>query len=383
MRRRPLHLSPQVVDPIGGLVDAPIVAVGAAITSLIAFTLTAAHWDEVGNTVAAALGVLLVVAAAIVLFAATLPSRAPFTPERLGLIVALAVAAAVAEYVSTAGTNRFLYDDYGAVVVGLLILSLAPFCTWVPLVVAGLLSTAVSTILVLGAAPTTETDAPVISLVAVNAAIILSLTAAAAVYSATVVREVLAWQRQTNQELLRRDATQPDAFGSQSPSRVQVLRSEVLPFLARVTTADHLSRADADRARELAEALRGALRAGVEATWLDELVESVRRTHGTPVSVADRAGDARRLDDHQRAAVTALLTWIGDRSRATGVHVAVERAADAPRGRITVAADRHEDWRPRRRELHRFVAVARIVGLRARALATGENVTVEFDYAID
>lgn len=382
MKRRPLHLSPQAVDPIGGIVDAPIVAIGAAITTVLAFALTGLHWEDVRNPAAAALGVLLVIAAAIALYAATMPSRAPFTPERLGLIVTLAVGAAVAEFVSTAGANQFLYDDFGAVVVGLLILSLAPFCTWVSLVVAGVLSAAVSSILVLGAAPTTATHAPVISLIAVNAAIILSLTAAAAVYSATVVREVLAWQRETNQAVLRRDAEQPALFDVPA-SRVSVLRSEVLPFLARVTTAEHLSRADADRARELAEALRQALRAGVEATWLDDLADSVRRAHGTLVSVADRAGDARRLDDHQRAAVTALLTWLGDRERVTGVRIAVERAVDAPRGRITVAADRQADWRPRRRELDRFVSVARLVGLRARALATGENVTVEFDYAID
>jgi len=382
MNRRALRLSPQAVDPIGGVVDAPVVAVGAAITTVVAFILTGAHWGEVGNTVAAALGVLLVMAAAIVLFAATLPSRAPFTPERLGLIVTLAVGASVAEYVSTAGSNRFLYDDYGAVVIGLLILALAPFCTWVSLVTAGVLAAVVNTLLVLGAAPTTQSHAPVVSLIAVNGAIILSMTAAAAVYSVTVVHEVLAWQRQTNAAMLRRAEASPTAVGP-SASRVSMLRSEVLPFLARVTTVDHLSRADADRARELAEALRGALREGVEATWLDGVADSVRRAHGTSVSVLDRARDARRLNDDQRAAITALLTWIGDDVRATAVRVAVERRADAAHWRLTVAADRREGWRPRRRDLRRFVAIARVVGLRARALATGENVTVEIDYAID
>jgi hypothetical protein len=383
MRRRPLHLSPQVIDPIGGIVDAPIVVVGAVVTTLTASTLTAAHWSEVRNPAAASIGVLLVAAAAIAMYSATRPTRAPFTPERLGLIVALAVGASVAEYVSTAGANRFLYDDYGAVVVGLLILSLAPFCTWISLLIAGGLATGVSTILVLGTAPTTEWQTPVVSLVAVNAALIMALTVAAAVYSVTVVHEVLAWQRDSNAAMLRRDAAAQPRLPTPSPSRVAVLRSEVLPFLAKVTTVDHLTRAEADRARELAEALRRAPRAGAEATWLDDLAESVRCAHGTSVHIADRADDARRLDDHQRAAVTALLTWIADPSRVTGVGVEVARAAGEPQGRITVAAEAHEAWRPHRRELDRFVAFARVVGLRARAVATGENVTVEFDYAID
>jgi hypothetical protein len=422
--RRWLNRTPQTVDPIGGVVDAPVVVIGAAITTVTAFVLTAVHWRDVRVPVAAALGVLLVVAAAIALFAATMPSRAPFTPERLGLVVALAVGASVAEYVSTAGANRFLYDDYGAAVIGLLILALSPYCSWVSLAIAGLLSAAVSTILVIGAAPTTVTGAPVVSLVTVNAAIILSMTAAASVYSMSVVSEVLRWQREANRAMLRRDAEREaaplrsstsgdggtldarsphapamDARATEvrtipvpQPSRVSVLRSQVLPFLAQVTTADRISRAESDRARELVEALRQALRAGVEATWLDDLAESVRRGVGIPVDVADRDRDASRLDDQQRAAVTALLGWLAEGGRARSIHVDVSRVVGdplarlngggEPLARLTVSALRSDGWTPKRRDLDRFIAISRVVGLRARTAATGENVRVEIDYAL-
>lgn len=416
--KRWLARTPQSVDPVGGVVDTPIVTIGGIVVVLLSIWLTFAHWRDVQIPVAALLGVLLVGAAAIALVAATMPSRAPFTPERLGLIITLSVGATVAEYVSTAGANRFLYDDYGATVTGLIILSLSPFCSWVALSVAGLMSAGVSAILVIGAAPTTATLAPVVSLITVNAAIILSMTAAAAVYSASIVNEVLAWQRETNLSMLRRDAERQAgtvgqarvlpqagalagagagarATGSydvvsstsapvvaQPPSRVSMLRRQVLPFLAQVTTAERISRADADRARELVEALGQALRAGVEATWLDDLAESVQATHGVEVAVSDRDRDAGRLDDHQRAAVTALLDWLADGGRTYGIRLTVARVVGEPLIRLTVLAERSPGWTPKKRDLDRFVAIARVVGLRARAATTGENVRVEIDDVI-
>jgi hypothetical protein len=169
---------------------------------------------------------------------------------------------------------------------------------------------------------------------------------------------------------------------AQPPSRVSMLRSQVLPFLAQVTTAERISRADADRARELVEALGQALRAGVEATWLDDLAESVQATHGIEVDVSDRDRDAGRLDDHQRAAVTALLGWLAEGDRSRGIRLTVARVMGEPLIRLTAIADRSDRWTPKQRDLDRFVAIARVVGLRARATVTGENVRVEIDDVI-
>jgi hypothetical protein len=157
-------------------------------------------------------------------------------------------------------------------------------------------------------------------------------------------------------------------------SQVSVLGREVLPFLAGVMTAERISVADADHARELAETLRHALKAGIESTWLDDLVANLRLTRAIDVVVDDPEGAADDLAADQRSALTALLSWLSESDRATAIEVEV--AVDPPRHRIRIQAVNGASP-PTRRELDRFAAVARAVALRPEVAVTGENVKVE------
>ena len=155
-----MRLTQQEADPIGGITAAPIVVIGAVLAFGASVVLTYAHWSEVGSPLVALLGIVLVALAGLAAAISAAPSRAPFSAERLWLVVALAVGAAIAEYVSTIGADRYLYDDFGPIVIGMLILSLAPYCTWVSLILAGVLSAAVLSILVVGSATTTAIAPP-------------------------------------------------------------------------------------------------------------------------------------------------------------------------------------------------------------------------------
>lgn len=376
-----MRLTQQEADPVGGITAAPIVTVGAFLAFGTAVLLTWEHWAEVSSPVAAVLAIILVGAGGAAAAISASPARAPFTAERLWLVVTLGVGAAIAEYVSTVGANRHLYDDFGPIVIGMLILSVAPFCTWLSLLLAGALASAVLSILVVGASAYTVTPAPVAVLIIVSVAPVVSLSAAAAGYSYAIVAETLAWQREANRSALQRDAELRAGIArSVQQSQVSVLGREVLPFLAGVMTADRISVADADRARELAEALRRALRAGIESTWLDDLGANVRLSRGVDTVVDDANGAAADLAGDQRSALTALISWLGDSSRSRSIRVTI--TTDAMRGRISIAAD-PGDTPPTRRELDRFVAVARAVALRAESAVTRENVIVELSYAID
>lgn len=376
-----MRLTQQEADPIGGISAAPIVIVGAVLAFGTAVVLTWVHWPEVNSPLAAALAVILVGAGGAAAAISAMPTRAPFTAERLWLVVTLAVGAAITEYVSTVGANRFLYDDFGPLVIGMLILSVAPFCTWLSLLLSGTLSAAVLSILAVGASEYTASAAPIGALIIVNAAPVIAMSAAAAAYSYAIVAETLAWQREANRAALRRDAELRAGIArSVQQGRISVLGREVLPFLAGVMTADRVSVADADRARELAEALRGALRAGIESTWLDDLGANVRMSRGVDTVIDDSTGAAADLGGDQKSALTALISWLGDAARSRSIRVTI--ATDGSRGRISIVAD-PGDRPPTRRELERFVAVARAVALRAESAGTGENVSVELSYAIE
>ncbi|WP_306892928.1 hypothetical protein [Agromyces albus] len=376
-----MRLTQQEADPIGGITAAPIVWVGAVLAVGAAIALTWLHWSEVSWPVAAVLAIALVAAAGIAAAISASPARAPFTTDRLWLVVAFGVGAAIAEYVSTIGADTYLYDNFGPAVIGLLILSVAPYCTWASLVLAGVMASAVLSILVIGTSTYIATIAPIGAVIAVNSAPTLAMSAAAAGYAYSIVGETLRWQREANRAALQRDAELRAGIArSVQQSRVSVLGREVLPFLAGVMTADRISVADADRARELAEALRRALKAGIESTWLDDLAANVQQSRGVETVVVDPAGAAADLDGDQRSALTALISWLGDASRSTAIRVVFGR--DGERRKITLTTQSGAAP-PSRRELERFVVVARAVALRAESTQTRENVTVEFSYVAE
>ncbi len=375
-----MRLTQQEADPIGAIAAAPIVTIGAVVAVVTAIALTWVRWAEVSSPVAAALAIILVGAAGTAAAIAAVPARAPFTAERLWLVVSLAVSAAIAEYVSMVGSNRYLYDDFGPIVIGLLILAVAPYCTWLSLVLAGVLSSAVLSILVVGAYAYIVTPIPIAVAVLVSAAPVIAMSAAAAGYSFAIVDETLTWQREANRAALRHDAELRTGIArSVQQSRVSVLGREVLPFLAEVMTAERISVVDADRARELAEMLRRALRAGIESTWIDDLAASIRLGRGVDIVVDDPTGLAADLADDQRSALTAMIWWLGDSARSTSIRVTF--TTDAERGRISIVAQ-SGDAPPTRRELDRFVAVARAIALHAESAITRENVSMELSYAI-
>lgn len=376
-----MNLTQQEVDPIGGITAAPIVTVGAIMAFATSVALTIVHWREVGSPFTAVLAIVLVAAAGLTAAISASPRRTAFTNERLWLVVTLAVGAAIAEYISTIGANRTLYDDFGPIVIGMLILSVAPFCTWVSLMLAGVLSSIVLSILVVGSASAIELAAPIVTLIAVNSAPVLAMSAAAAGYSYAIVDETLAWQREANRAALQRDAELRAGIArSVQQSRVSVLGREVLPFLAGVMTADRISVADADRARELADALRRALKAGIESTWLDDLGANIQLARGIVVVVDDPKGESDDLGDEQRSALTALLMWLGDADRSAEIRVAIR--AESARRRIAIVTV-HGASPPTRRELDRFAAVARAVEMRAEVTVSRENVRVELSYEPD
>jgi hypothetical protein len=373
-----MRLTQQEVDPIGGVAAAPLVVLGSALAVGVAIGVTASQWNAVSSPGAGVLAIALVAAAGAVASISALPGRAPFTVDRLWLTVSLAVGAAIAEYIATIPTDRSHYDDFGPVVVGALILAVAPFCTRTSLLVAGGIAAVVLTILEIGSTDASLPRLTVGSLVILDAVTVLAFAAAAAGYSGAIVHETLSWQRQANSTALERDAgIRTGIARSVQQGRVSVLGREVLPFLAHVMTSDRITVTDADRARALADALRRALKAGLESTWLDDLAAAVTAVRDSAVTIDDPGGVAGRLRSDQRPALTALVSWLSAGGRARAIRVAVSSAGGA--GRIVLEADGGASP-PTRRELDRFLAVARTVGLRADLALTRENVRVEFLY---
>ncbi|MFK4731216.1 hypothetical protein ROT00_16125 [Agromyces mediolanus] len=384
-------LTQQEADPIGGGTAGPLVTIGAGTAVAISLVSTFAHRAEIGSPFAAVLGILLVVAAATVLVTGILPSSGSFASERVWLVATIATAAAVAEYVSTMGNDAVLYDDYGPITIGVLLLCMAPYASWAALLIAAGLSSGVLAILVAGNAAAASNSQPVASLVLVGSVAIVALAAAGAAYSYSIVGSILRWQREVNRAALEQevsdDGAEPagsSALGAPAGSaRVALVAHEVLPFLASVVAAERLSVADADRARELAESVQAAMKAGIEATWLDDLADALRAGgasgSGIEVLVDDPSGAAARLTSDERTALTAIVSWLGGSTRSSEVRIAVVEGAGT--GRIEVTAVPAQ-LPLRHRDLERIVAIARAVGFRTESRISRERTIVELNYLL-
>ncbi|GAA1838467.1 hypothetical protein [Agromyces salentinus] len=382
------RLTQQDIDPVSGVASAAITPLGALVAVAISVSFTVAHWSEVVSPLAAGAAIVLVVIAGAYATYATRPSRAPVTPERLWIVVVIGVGAAVAEYLSTIGNDRYIYDDFGPLVIGVLVVSLAPFCNWLSLLTAGVLASGVLAVLIAGAANPTWNEAPVASKMFVYVAPTLTASAAAAGYAWAIVQVTLEWQRTANRVVLARDTELRAGLArSGDHGRVAVLRREVLPFLASVLDQERVSVADAARARHLADALRATLKSEIASTWLGDLAGELVRQHGIAVLVADPDSAASKLNEGQRAALTALLSWLTGDGRAQVVHVdvAVVRPERGPlHGRVVVieVLGRLGAEPPQRRVVERFASVARAVGMVAVSEVTVENVRVELRHEI-
>ena len=377
------RLTQQDIDPVAGVTSAAIAPTGAVLATAIAIGLTVAHWSEVVSELAAAAAIVLVIVAGLFATLGTRPSRAPVQPDRLWLVVLISLGAAVAEYLSTIGNDRYLYDDFGPLVVGIFVVTFAPYCNWLSLLAAGVLA-----VLVVGAANAAWNGIPLGSMVFVFIAPALVATAGAAGYSWAVVQVTLDWQRRANQVVLARDAELRAGLArSHDHGRVAVLRREVLPFLASMLDVERVSVADTDRARSLAEALRSTLQTEIASTWLGDLAADVERRRGVEMRVVDPASAASYLQEGQRAALTALVTWLASEGRATAVHVDVDvvpgtRAAGLGRVILIEVRGILGAEAPQRRVVERFASVARAVGMVAEVEVTGENVRVELRHEI-
>ncbi|GLI26197.1 hypothetical protein ARHIZOSPH14_04390 [Agromyces rhizosphaerae] len=376
-----LRLTQQSVDPVASVATwgLAIGHVGLAAVGMV--VAVAAHSDEVVGPVLAAMAIGFTVAAAVSVIVWTSPRLAPMSNERLWVVMALALGAAIAESASTAGANQLVSDDAGPVVVGLMLVSLAPYCTWQSLLTACGVSAGILGILTLESAQYSTIDAPLPAFVVVAALPVLVLGAAAAGYSRAVVDEVLAFDRRAAIAVLSRDReVRAGIARTVQEGRVTVLGRDVLPLLAEVTRTGQVTPAQADRARELAHQLRSALVEGADATWLDDLVGVELGRGTTRITLDDPHGAASRLPEAQRATVAAVVAWLSG-GQVTSDALELRVHDDPPGCLVAVTATGVANRPGLRTEAQNFLGVVRVSFDRAELRLGDASIHLELAYA--
>ncbi|MBF4578991.1 hypothetical protein [Frigoribacterium sp. VKM Ac-2530] len=356
--------SPQQVDPLGALSSRPVTALAAVAAVVYATVSTVITRDEIVMPVAAVGALTALGAAGVVLVLASSPLRAPLTRSSVAGVVVLGSIAAVLAAVASAGHNSMVRDDWASLAVGLLLVGLAPYRPALDLVVAGLVSAAVLTAIVLVESEAFLTDVPVLVFVVVAVTPVLALSLAGASFSAAFTTLVERWiagassARQASADEFRSSVAR-----SVQQDRVTILNRDVAPFFGEVVAAGVVTEADVERARHISADLRSTMVAEADRSWLEQvLADPSTRVSGVVVDVGRAAG---RMTSAHRTSLRALLVAFGesDAVQPDTVRIELEQGLDAEEerveARISVATASSES--AVRHRFAPYLAVVRIV----------------------
>jgi hypothetical protein len=321
-----IEQTPQQRDPLGTYSTWLLAPVAAGVAVAYAFVSTLEHLDQIVNPVLAILAVLLAVVASAVLVRGALPSRSPFRRTMLVLVVASAVAGAVCFNAATWGQNRMIQDDWGHVVVAVLIVAMAQLRPPVELAVAALLR---ATVLGLSAAVqggflVVTVNPLVYAIVAAKPPALLGL--GAATYSRNMLRATASWRRRASAGMAELEP-QVREFVTRSVQQryVTVLNREAVPLFERVLLQGEITALDADVAATVARDLRSQAIGMLHTSWLDDVIERAQAVRNVPIDIIGDRTVIDAVDLDQRAVFAATVLDIVD-------------ASEYPLERITISA---------------------------------------------
>lgn len=319
----------QSLDPLGALAGRPLTVLGAISGAVVAVALTVANGSEIANPALAFLAVLLAVVACATLYAVTRPENAPVGRGPACLIVTSAFAANVLDAAGTWGRNTLARDDWGPILLGVLLLALCPYRPTAEIRALALASAGGVAAITLLESRYFVIEVPALVFVAIAVAPILALGFAGASFADTVLARLDQWRRRAEKASQAHVEDQEEGIvRSVQQSRVSILNQEVVPLFAGLLERREVTPQQVERASEVAAAVRAVMLVETQRTWLDELVAPARTGTETtvwrsPVRDAGRLADAMSFD--QRAAMRALLSALAAQSIARDLWIDLSR----------------------------------------------------------
>ncbi|WP_308467848.1 hypothetical protein [Rathayibacter soli] len=304
-----IERTPQQLDPLGTYA-AWMLAPGAAVLAIgVAVLQTVRQLDQVSNPVLAVIALLLAVAASSALVWGSLPSRSPFRRGRFIAVLGLSLAAALCSYGSLWRLNRMIQDDWGQLVVAIMIVAMAQLRPPRELIYAAIVSS-----LLLGAGAwaqsgTLAVQASPLVYVVVAVAAPVGLGFGAAAFGNNLVRAIERWQARALAGMKQLEPqVRESVTRSVQQAYVTTLNNELAPLVEHILRQDELTLADTDAAATIANALRGRAIGMADTSWLSGLLERTFAGRMVPIVEveADRAV-VELVTPDQRALVGAVL----------------------------------------------------------------------------
>jgi hypothetical protein len=186
----------------------------------------------------------------------------------------------------------------------LVLAALAPFNSAIILVVFGLLSTVVCSIVAVIAFYPSADGKSLFSIIVIAALVPVQATVATAMFSAFVVERVVRWSTLPIQAELSSNRALDFSQWNAASDELRLLSDRVIPFLEQMAHDGFIAARDRTLAAELGREVRDALLNTLDRSWLDSLASE----HG--LRVIDPGNRAGRLTQAQRGAVRSLIVAV-------------------------------------------------------------------------
>lgn len=389
-----IERTPQRLDPIGAQSAWLLVPLLGAVSIAYAVYSTIQHADQLRDVSLAVIAIGVLLLAVVVVSIRSHPGFAPFGRWSHLSVMAVAVTAACLFSASVWGHNELIQDDWGQIAVALLLISMPLYRP-----VGEVAGSALVSALILGCVAAAQSSLVIANVPLVYATVaatpVLALAAGGAGYAWTLTGETLRWREVAREGQLRLEGELRQAAERMvAQDQLTALDAEAVPFLTAVVRRGTVSEDDIERARAIADGLRGMSVRAVGRTWLEDTVDLAlepRLAAGRPLPPTGSAvaADASRVEDtdrlhrvltaDQRAIVGALIATLAGRP---GLDPATVRlsASRPERPAFVLRAHVEEPRTELRRELLPFVSSLNSVAMRATMHFRADELTVRFAY---
>lgn len=339
--------SRQQLDPIGTFGNNLTTILFTMSAFGIAALLVVGSFDRISNPPLSMVALLLLGASCTYQVLASNPIRAPFTRRAMTIILLTCLLASAFELASEWGETRMVFNGWGPIALGFLILAMGPYRPPREIAAAGTIAAVFFGFLTVVYTGASDGDLPVLAIVAVSVMPILAFSYATAAHSRAVVDGLERWRRKVMRP--GRVVTREDEDGiarSVQQDRVTILNREVLPFFLEIIEKPAVSNADRDRARNIAASVRKVMVAEVDRSWLEHAVDQLTAldhahqpsTEPEPL-VRDDDHVANHMSYDQRTALRAFIVALHEGSAHKAGFMKVELFRDGSLFRAVMVAE--------------------------------------------
>ena len=370
------------LDPLAAAAARPVTTGAALLALALPTVMIALRVEEITQPVWLVVSYVSLFAAVWILLHRSHATRPVWSPPSAQLFHVLLAVMLVTSAASMSGANALLRDDWGPLVVGVLLVASTPYRPAREIVFWTVVHTLLCAVLGIVQAPSAESDYPALTVAVTGSVAVAVMGFTAAAYARSLTHSTQLWQTRAWQAAAAAALENRSGVArSVQQQRISLLNREVVPYLHRILEAPTVSDDDRDEARRLSHSIRSLLVADVEKSWAQLMLDDLVARHPR-LNIVARADDTDDLGSREVLERRTLLRALAAISVERLAASELELRLSAPEGRLVVqwSVETPRSLTDARRDLRSMLELIRGVTLRSGLHERSGRLVIEFEY---